>query len=177
MLHVSPGALKAPLEASAPLQEADERNRTATTIAEMVGVYQTHLLFITPALHLYVPVHLITRYGENPMDRDDEKDQIPLFGEVKPRTTFARTSRAMTAPKSKPEPGPKEPPARKAALPGKKATAKKVVASGQVPTGDVRLTANIREDLHLRLKIAAARQRTTIGELIEGLVERHLPPV
>ncbi len=47
--------------------------------------------------------------------------------------------------------------------------------SGQVPTGDVRLTANIREDLHLRLKIEAARQRTTIGELVEGLIDKHIP--
>ncbi len=43
-----------------------------------------------------------------------------------------------------------------------------------VPEGDVRLTANIREDLHLRLKIAAARRRTTIGELIEQWVEENL---
>lgn len=46
--------------------------------------------------------------------------------------------------------------------------------SGQVPEGDVRLTANIREDLHLKLKIAAAHKRTTIGELIEMLVAKHL---
>ena len=44
--------------------------------------------------------------------------------------------------------------------------------SGLVPEGDVRLTANIREDLHLKLKIAAAKQRTTVGELIEKLIER-----
>lgn len=46
--------------------------------------------------------------------------------------------------------------------------------SGLVPEGDVRLTANMREDLHLRLKIAAARQRTTIGEILEELVEKHI---
>ncbi len=46
--------------------------------------------------------------------------------------------------------------------------------SGQVPTGDVRLTANIRGDLHLKLKIAAAQQRTTIGELIEEMVEKYI---
>lgn len=43
--------------------------------------------------------------------------------------------------------------------------------SGLVPTGDVRLTANIREDLHLKLKIEAAKQRTTVGELIERMIE------
>ena len=43
--------------------------------------------------------------------------------------------------------------------------------SGLVPTGDVRLTANIREDLHLKLKIRAAQERTTVGELIEQWVD------
>ncbi|MBN9406649.1 MAG: hypothetical protein J0I00_14665 [Burkholderiales bacterium] len=42
--------------------------------------------------------------------------------------------------------------------------------SGQLPEGDVRLTANIRAELHLALKIRAARERTTIGELIEAWV-------
>lgn len=46
--------------------------------------------------------------------------------------------------------------------------------SGLVPSGDVRLTANIRGDLHLRLKIAAANRRTTIGELIEDLIQQHI---
>ncbi|RII27702.1 MAG: hypothetical protein CXR31_05580 [Geobacter sp.] len=55
-----------------------------------------------------------------------------------------------------------------------KLPAKSKPASGLVPAGDVRLTANIREDLHLKLKIAAAQRRTTIGELIEDLVERYM---
>ena len=42
--------------------------------------------------------------------------------------------------------------------------------SGLVPEGDVRLTANIRGDLHLKLKIRAAQERTTVGELIEQWV-------
>jgi len=46
--------------------------------------------------------------------------------------------------------------------------------SGLVPIGDVRLTANINKELHLKLKIAAAKQRTTIGELIEQLLEKYL---
>lgn len=46
--------------------------------------------------------------------------------------------------------------------------------SGLVPEGDVRLTANIRQDLHLKLKLKAAHERNTIGEIIESLVERHL---
>lgn len=46
--------------------------------------------------------------------------------------------------------------------------------SGLVPDGDVRLTANIRRDLHLKLKLKAAHERTTIGEIIESLIEQHL---
>jgi hypothetical protein len=38
----------------------------------------------------------------------------------------------------------------------------------------VRLTANIRQDLHLKLKIASARRRTTIGEIIEELLEKYI---
>ena len=53
------------------------------------------------------------------------------------------------------------------------AAAKK--GSGFIPDGDVRLTANIRQDLHLKLKIAAANRRTTIGEIIENLIDQHLP--
>ena len=43
--------------------------------------------------------------------------------------------------------------------------------SGQIPEGDVRLTANIREDLHQKLKIRAVQERTTVGDLIEEWVE------
>lgn len=46
--------------------------------------------------------------------------------------------------------------------------------SGLVPSGDIRLTANIRKDLHLKLKIYAAEQRTTIGEVLERLLARYL---
>ncbi|WP_284694725.1 plasmid partition protein ParG [Geomonas sp. Red32] len=63
-------------------------------------------------------------------------------------------------------------PSRAAKAAKKQNTPKKV--SGLVPAGDVRLTANIREDLHLKLKIASAHRRTTIGEIIEELVEKYL---
>lgn len=43
--------------------------------------------------------------------------------------------------------------------------------SGRVPLNDVRLTVNMRQDLHLKLKIKAAEERTTIGELVERWVE------
>jgi hypothetical protein len=46
--------------------------------------------------------------------------------------------------------------------------------SGMVPEGDVRLTANIRGDLHMKLKMEAVQRRTTIGELIEELIENNL---
>ena len=52
-----------------------------------------------------------------------------------------------------------------------KRAAGKSKGSGQVPDGDVRLTVNIREDLHQRLKIRAVEQRTTVGELIEEWIE------
>lgn len=43
--------------------------------------------------------------------------------------------------------------------------------SGLVPAGDVRLTVNIRDDLHQKLKIKAVQDRTTVGELIEQWIE------
>jgi hypothetical protein len=46
--------------------------------------------------------------------------------------------------------------------------------SGKVPQGDVRLTANIRKDLHMKLKLVAVMRSTTIGALIEEMVEGHL---
>jgi len=46
--------------------------------------------------------------------------------------------------------------------------------SGLVPAGDVRLTANINKELHLKLKIHAAEQRSTIGEVLEQLLAKHL---
>jgi hypothetical protein len=59
-------------------------------------------------------------------------------------------------------------------LPTKRASGPKNGTSGLVPLGDVRLTANISEERHLKLKIAAAKRRTTIGELLEELIDNHL---
>ena len=42
--------------------------------------------------------------------------------------------------------------------------------SGLIPEGDVRLTANIRGDLHMKLKMRAVQERTTVGELIEDWI-------
>ena len=117
------------------------------------------------------------------MPIDESKDQISLFD----LTTPAPTS---TIREATPEvPVPRKP--TRGALgkaTGKKTATRNITAAvrgsvpqrgaksapGPVPEGDVRLTANIRQDLHLKLKIAAATRRTTIGELIEGLVEQYL---
>ena len=42
-----------------------------------------------------------------------------------------------------------------------------------VPEGCRRLTANIRRDLHLKLKIEAAKRGITAGKLIEELIEKN----
>lgn len=54
------------------------------------------------------------------------------------------------------------------------AEAKKGRRSNLAPAGDTRLTINLREDLHLRLRMKALEQRTTAGELIEQLIEKYL---
>ena len=90
------------------------------------------------------------------------------------------------APTTSAKPAP-SPPAKSAPRSGAKPTGKKLApsalaasapvvrkVSGLVPEGDVRLTANIRLDLHLKLKIASAHRRTTIGEILEELIESHL---
>lgn len=45
---------------------------------------------------------------------------------------------------------------------------------GLVPDGDVRMTANVRRELHLKLKMASAMTRTTMGELLEQLIAHQL---
>ena len=47
--------------------------------------------------------------------------------------------------------------------------------SGQVPYGDMRIIANVRKDLHLKLKLAAAYRSTTMGNVLEELIIKHLP--
>ena len=46
---------------------------------------------------------------------------------------------------------------------------------GGAPEGDVRLTANVRGDLHMRLRMRAVQERTTVGELIEAWIESWKP--
>lgn len=128
---------------------------------------------------------------EGMMD-DDLKDQLSLFGqqEEPPRSAPPKVAPVGAPPKSTSkgakgsvttrQPG-SAVPVVKAAKTGKVARARvaskapaKTYAAGLVPAGDVRLTINIRQDLHLRLKIAAAHGRTTIGEIIEELVEQYV---
>ena len=47
-------------------------------------------------------------------------------------------------------------------------------ASRFPPSGDIRLTVNIRGDLHMRLKMEAVKRRTTVGEILEELVQQHV---
>jgi hypothetical protein len=127
------------------------------------------------------------------MIKDDTKDQISLFDLTQPETSKtpaetktaelpAREPQGRTTEKNKPlaapQPAAKKPASRsahgKAAAKPVPATKTAKAAPGPVPEGDVRLTANIREELHLKLKIVAATRRTTIGELIEELVEQYL---
>jgi hypothetical protein len=61
----------------------------------------------------------------------------------------------------------------------KVAAATQAKVSGAIPQGDVRLTANIRQDLHEKLKMRSTRSRdidgryVTVGELIEQLIEKE----
>jgi hypothetical protein len=56
----------------------------------------------------------------------------------------------------------------------KAAAADGSAASRFPPSGDFRLTVNIREDLHMRLKMEAVKRRTTVGEILEALVQQHI---
>lgn len=51
---------------------------------------------------------------------------------------------------------------------------KKKSKSGQVPEGDTRLSVNINKKLHKKLKMAAVQRETTVGEILEELVKKHL---
>lgn len=49
--------------------------------------------------------------------------------------------------------------------------------SGSVPTGDVRLTLNVRNEIHQKLKVASAMTRTTMGQLVEQLIAEKLTEI
>ncbi len=54
------------------------------------------------------------------------------------------------------------------------AKVKKLSKSGLVPDGDTRLVCNVRSDLHIKLKHVAVDERTTVGEIVERLIDKHL---
>jgi len=54
------------------------------------------------------------------------------------------------------------------------AKGKKLSKSGLVPDGDTRLVCNVRTDLHRKLKHAAVDEATTIGQIVERLIDKHL---
>lgn len=46
--------------------------------------------------------------------------------------------------------------------------------STAAPDGDTRLTVNLRNSLHLKLRMKALEQKTTAGDLLEQLIEKYL---
>ena len=52
--------------------------------------------------------------------------------------------------------------------------AKKTKKKGNVPEGDVRLAVNIDKRLHKKIKLEAVKRDSTIGELLEELIKKHL---
>ncbi len=52
-----------------------------------------------------------------------------------------------------------------------KPTETKQTTGNKVPLGDVRLTANISKAHHHKLKLSALRSHTTMGDLIERLID------
>jgi predicted HicB family RNase H-like nuclease len=47
-------------------------------------------------------------------------------------------------------------------------------SENKVPIGDVRMTANVSKGHHRKIKMAAAREGTTIGELLEQLINKYI---
>ena len=54
------------------------------------------------------------------------------------------------------------------------AKSKRPSKSGLVPDGDTRLVCNVRADLHKKLKHAAVDEETTIGQIVESMIDKHL---
>ena len=48
-------------------------------------------------------------------------------------------------------------------------------ASRRAPATDARLTINIDRDLHMRVKLYAVANHTSIGELVEEWIALHIP--
>lgn len=50
-----------------------------------------------------------------------------------------------------------------------------ITRSGLVPEGHVRLNANIPKELHMRIKIEAAKQGRSIGDMIAEWIDKNTP--
>ena len=47
----------------------------------------------------------------------------------------------------------------------------RAIRGGYAPAGDVRLTINIKQELHRKLKIKAIEENTTVGRMVEAWVQ------
>jgi len=45
------------------------------------------------------------------------------------------------------------------------------IRGGHAPAGDVRLTINIKQELHRKLKIKAIEENTTVGRMVEAWIQ------
>ncbi len=55
--------------------------------------------------------------------------------------------------------------------------AKPKTVPGQLKEGDVKLTANVKEELHIKLKVKAAMERTSISDIVERLLVKYMDKV
>jgi len=138
---------------------------------------------LAPAPSPATPAPATARSSAKPAAASSSAKPAPARSSAQPAPgrSAAKAGPARPAAKAAPaRPAEKAAPARSAKTSGRKALPAVVTAppakavSGLVPAGDVRLTANIRQDLHLKLKIASAHRRTTIGEIIEELIVNYL---
>ena len=54
-------------------------------------------------------------------------------------------------------------------------TDKKKPTSGQVPEGYTRLSANVKDELHIRLKVMSAKGKRSIGSILEEWIDMYSP--
>jgi nanoRNase/pAp phosphatase (c-di-AMP/oligoRNAs hydrolase) len=47
----------------------------------------------------------------------------------------------------------------------------RAIRGGHAPAGDVRLTINIKQELHRKLKIKAIEENTTVGRMVEAWIQ------
>jgi predicted HicB family RNase H-like nuclease len=66
---------------------------------------------------------------------------------------------------------------KKAAVKKTAQKARQKSVPGQLKEGDVKLTANVKEELHTKLKVKAAMERTSISDIVERLLEKYMDKV